>query len=52
MQDLANKNQDSGRCPICGKVTMKTVVETILLLTTFFITGLSVEALEPCVQRS
>ena len=36
MQDLANKGQDSGRCPVCGKVLLFKIVKikTLVFLTT------------------
>ena len=43
MQDAANKGQDSGRCPVCGKVWL--LIERNIGTNTFY-SGLSVETVE------
>ena len=52
MQDAANKGQDSGRCPVCGKVPIYFIFSFEMvghkgLISIFISLGLPVEVVEP-----
>ena len=51
MQDAANKGQDSGRCPVCGKVEITPLLNnTDSVFSSHQSSGLPVEVVEPRSQ--
>ena len=53
MQDAANKGQDSGRCPVCGKVNTNNFTQKLFIndKILFFLLGLPMEIVESRCKR-